>query len=91
MGLLRQAYVQRSYGMVPLCCSKAPLPTFSLVNNYSPPPRLQKHKITHTYTYTYTGNWPAAQYFFQELIREKKQMSPFWCKMKNNLLLTETK
>lgn len=35
MGLFRQAYVQRSYGMVPLCCSKAPLSTFALVNNHS--------------------------------------------------------
>lgn len=35
MGLFRQAYVRRSYGMVPLRCSKAPLPTFALVNNHS--------------------------------------------------------
>lgn len=33
MGLSRQAHVQRSYGMVPLRHSKAPLPTFSLVNS----------------------------------------------------------
>lgn len=33
MGLSRQAHVQRSYGMVPLRRSKAPLPTFSLVNS----------------------------------------------------------
>lgn len=31
MGLFRQAYVQRSYGMVPLCCSKLPFLLFHLL------------------------------------------------------------
>lgn len=37
MGLLRQACVQGSYGMAPLCCAEAPLPAFSLVNNHTSP------------------------------------------------------
>lgn len=35
MGLFRQAYVQRSYGMVPLRCTKAPLCSLTPVNNIS--------------------------------------------------------
>lgn len=35
MGLFRQAYVQRSYGMVPLHCTKAPLRSLAPVNNIS--------------------------------------------------------
>lgn len=60
MGLFRQAYVQRSYGMVPLRCSKAPLPTFPLVNNNSSLFSFgaKKHKMaTHTYG---IGKWPVS-------------------------------
>lgn len=58
MALFRQAHVRRSYGMVPLRCSKAPLPTFTLVNNNSSLFLLSPKSRIATHTYG-AGEWPA--------------------------------
>lgn len=87
MGLLRQAYVQRSYGMVPLCCSKAPFSTFSLVNNHSSLLLLSEiAQDGNTHAALETDLPPTHSVLFKKwLIRKNEQILLLWWRVKTGL------
>lgn len=91
MGLLRQACVQGSYGMAPLCCAEAPLPAFSLVNNHTSPffflfCRLRKHvKATYMQHRRLTCRPNTGFSFKRQLIRKNEPMLLLWRRVKIRL------